>query len=71
MIVDYNISSPKLSKSDKLLIEIIIGYNSGAKYNVDSNGATIGRKEGNSILLTESTVSSNHARIYHSDDVFI
>lgn len=70
MIVDYNISSPKLSKSDKLLIEIIIGYNSGAKYNVDSNGATIGRKEGNSILLAESTVSSNHARIYHSDDVF-
>lgn len=43
------------------------GSNSGQSYTVEGAGATIGRREGNTIVLGDSRVSGQHARIEARD----
>ena len=63
---DQNIANAK-----NLRIDILVGPNQGLRFEVTMNGATIGRKQNNSIVLNEETVSGNHARIIYNNGSFI
>ncbi len=53
-----------------LRMAIQVGPLAGKSFNVRQTGATIGRKDGNTIVLPEQTVSSQHAQIYYSNGAF-
>jgi len=53
-----------------LSLEVLMGSEQGQIFNIGAEGATLGRAQGNSIVLNDSTVSSRHARIYWSDGQF-
>lgn len=59
------------SGSDSLRMELMFGSQRGKIYTIGKEGATIGRKEDNSIVLSDQTVSSYHAKISYIDGVFI
>jgi len=63
---DQNIANAK-----NLRIDILVGPNQGLRFDVTMNGATIGRKQNNSIVLNEETVSGNHARINYNNGSFV
>lgn len=55
-----------------LRIEFTIGVFSGQRYDISNTGATLGRKDDNTIVLKEGTVSGNHAKIsFVSGNFFI
>ncbi|HOD53413.1 MAG TPA: FHA domain-containing protein [Candidatus Cloacimonadota bacterium] len=70
MIMDYNPTQSQSSQSSGLQMEVVFGPNSGQTYQVSLSGATIGRKSDNTIVFSESAVSSYHAKIYATDNIF-
>lgn len=58
------------SFGNTLRLEILTGPNQGKRFDVSSSGASIGRKDSNSIIIAEDTVSGEHAIISYSDGSF-
>ena len=62
MIIGSSGFSPN-GNATGLRLDFVIGAFSGQRYDIDTNGATIGRKDDNSIVLKEGTISGYHAKI--------
>ncbi len=62
---------PRIENPQSLRMEFMFGSQSGKIYTIGKEGATIGRKEGNSIVISDQTVSSYHAKISYIDGAFI
>ncbi len=58
----FSNSSPAAAQPKTLRMEFTVGSHSG-RYDVTSAGATIGRKDGNSIVVKDATISGNHAKV--------
>lgn len=58
------------SSSDKIVLDFLMGPLSGQKITVASSGVTIGRKQGNSLPISDETLSGQHAQIYFSNGYF-
>mgnify|MGYP000865809243 CR=1 FL=1 len=52
-----------IGNANLLRLDFTIGVFGGQRYDIDPSGATIGRKEDNSIVLKEGTISGYHAKI--------
>lgn len=65
-------SSNSLSSGNSTIcrLEFSIGAFSGQRFDIDASGATIGRKDDNSIVLKEATISGYHAKIVFNNGNF-
>ncbi len=54
----------------ELVLEVVYGTEQGRRFRIGKEGASIGRSPGNTIVMNDSTVSSQHARIYWADGQF-
>lgn len=62
--------APSANRGQSLSMEVMMGAEQGRVFNIGSEGATLGRVQGNTVAFNDSTVSSHHARIYWSDGQF-
>lgn len=53
-----------------LKIDILAGPDAGRVFAVDATGTTIGRGEGNGVVVSDSQTSRTHARIYYQNNQF-
>lgn len=58
------------AKSPELSMEVIYGTEKGRTFRVGTQGASIGRAAGNTIVISDDVVSARHAKIYWSDGQF-
>jgi len=65
------ISQIQSSNSDKAMIVIARGAQTGSRFLISAEGATIGRSSESSIFLDDVTVSRSHAKISKVEQSFV
>lgn len=60
----------KSSSIPVLSLIIETGIQKGQKFNIDKNGATIGKGSDNNIIINDKTVSSHHSKIYFNNGYY-